>query len=189
MQFRIYFSHSQFHAHDSKDQRISENYLKLFDNVIWVLFGIGEEVKNAKNNEFKIVLSIGGIVGFAFNVFMFAQIFMIVGTVHASRFKYYQLMDQLDAYAQKKQIPMHLQSRLRRFFQERYKNDQYFVEKISCIFSDSLKDEILVNQGQKFIQHFQLLEGVSLSVLARVLKKCRKEYYLPNDIVRILRSF
>lgn len=106
--------------------------------------------------EIKLVLSIDEIIGFAFNIFIVTLIFMIIGSIHASRFKF---SAHGPAYVQKKQIFMHVHSRLRHFFLERYSNDQYFVEKISCIFSESLNNEILVNQGQKFIKKFQLLDG------------------------------
>lgn len=161
----------------------TENYLEFFDDVIWMIFGVGQQIDDSMI-KWQVLSVIGVVVGFALNIFIYAQLFMIVGSVYISRFKYYQMMDQLDAYAQKKQIPMHIQTRLRLFFQQRYRSDQFFVDKMSCIFSDSLENEILVNQGQKFMKYFQLLEGISPIVLANMLKKCRKEYFLPNDIVR-----
>jgi hypothetical protein len=153
---------------------------------MWMLFNTPYEHKRGWMIKFEVVLTIGGIVGFAFSIFIITQIFAIVGSAYASKMKYFQMMDQLDAYAQKKQIPLHVQERLKFCFQEKFRNDQFVNEKFSYIFSDSLRNEILVNLGQKFTKYFRLLDGVSASDLTQMLNKCRKEYFLPNDIVRKL---
>lgn len=88
-------------------------YFQRLDYVTWMLFGSATGNESGSIINSKVLISIGGIISFLFNVYLISKIMIIVGNVSESKVKYYQMMDQMDAYAQKKQLPMHIQERLR----------------------------------------------------------------------------
>lgn len=68
------------------------------------------------------------IIGLAFNIYILIQILNIIKITHASKLKYYEVMNQLDAYMQMKQFPTHLQNRLKFFYMKKFRRT-YFREK------------------------------------------------------------
>lgn len=70
------------------------------------------------------------LVGLAYNVYILIQILNIMNTVHAPRTKYYEVMNQLDAYMQKKQFPIRLQKQLKFFYKKRFRKFYYQEDEI-----------------------------------------------------------
>lgn len=67
-------------------------------------------------------------------------------------------MDQADSFGQQKQMPLHMQDRLRFFFRKKIRDEH--GEKASNILTESLKNEMLVYLGRKFRKSFKLHEDV-----------------------------
>lgn len=53
-----------------------------------------------------------------------------MNTIHAPRTKFYEIMNQLDAYMQKKQFPIHLQKRLQFFYKKKFRKFYYREDEI-----------------------------------------------------------
>lgn len=162
-----------------------KKYFKIFDYVIWIVFGSSlVHMRETEMNE-KILISFSVIIGLAFNIYVLTEILSIVNSLHSSRMKFYQIMNQLDAYAQKKQLPLYIQKRLQFFFERKFRNYFFNEEYVTSLLSESLRKEILLNTGELFVKNFSLFEGISQDIFIQLFSRCRKEYFLPNDIVRI----
>lgn len=163
-------------------------YTKAVESIIWIFFGCSLMIdgqKHKTNTEIKLLISITVLAGMCFNVYFVTQIFSIVNRIHSGRMKYFAIMNQLDAYAQKKQLPMYIQKRLQFDFDKKFRSYYFNEEYVTNLLSESLNKEILSNTGQLFVKNFHLLDGVSQDIFIQLFSRCRKEYFLPNDIVRI----
>lgn len=105
-------------------------YVSLLDFVIWALFdtSFGSDIEIYIPGK---AMTTGCIlVGLAYNVYILIQILNIMNTVHAPRTKYYEVMNQLDAYMQKKQFPIRLQKQLKFFYKKRFRKFYYQEDEI-----------------------------------------------------------
>lgn len=75
------------------------------------------------------------ILGLTFNIYMFIQILNIVKIAYASKAKFYEIMNQLDAYMQMKQFPTHLQNRLKFFYRRKFRGAYFREDEILGILS------------------------------------------------------
>lgn len=75
------------------------------------------------------------IIGLAYNIYILIQILNIVKITHASRTKYYEIMNQLDAYMQMKQFPTNLQKRLKFFYTKKFRGTYFRESEILGILS------------------------------------------------------
>lgn len=75
------------------------------------------------------------IIGLSYNVYILIQILNIVKITHASRTKYYEIMNQLDAYMQMKQFSSHLQERLKFFYMKKFRGTYFREDEILGILS------------------------------------------------------
>lgn len=75
------------------------------------------------------------LVGVAYNIYLLIQILNIMNTLQAPRTKYYEVMNQLDAYMQKKHFPSRLQNRLRFFYKKKFRGSYYREGEIQEILS------------------------------------------------------
>lgn len=119
------------------DQKVSVvyKYAYTLEFVVWSVFDTssGNELSNYKPAK---ILTAGFIItGVAFNVYILIQILNIMNTIHAPRTKFYEIMNQLEAYMQKKQLPIHLQKRLKFFYRMKFQNFYYREDEIFGILS------------------------------------------------------
>lgn len=110
-------------------------YVLLLELVIWSLFdtSFGSEIDIFIPG--KIITSGCILVGLAYNIYILIEILNIMNTVHAPRTKFYEVMNQLDAYMQKKQFPIDLQKRLKFFYKKKFRKFYYQEEEIFNILS------------------------------------------------------
>lgn len=109
---------------------IYKKYVFLLEFVIWSLFdtSFGSDVEAFIPG--KVLTSGFMLVGLAYNVYILIHILNIINTIHAPRTKFYEVMNQLDAYMLKKQFSMHLQNRLRFFYKKKFRKFYYQEDEI-----------------------------------------------------------
>lgn len=114
---------------------LQSKYVLLLELVIWSLFdtSFGSEIDIFIPG--KIITSGCILVGLAYNIYILIEILNIMNTVHAPRTKFYEVMNQLDAYMQKKQFPIDLQKRLKFFYKKKFRKFYYQEEEIFNILS------------------------------------------------------
>lgn len=161
----------------------TEKYFKLFDFVIWALFdtSFGNELPDFIPGKF--VTSGCMLVGLSYNIYILIQILNIMNTVHSSKTKYYEIMNQLDAYMLKKQFPMSLQHRLKFFYSKKFRKSYYKEDEILANLSEPLRREILINTGQLFVEKVQIFKNIPKSLVSFIVASLRKEQFLPNDLI------
>lgn len=109
---------------------LGEKFLFILDFVIWALFGTSFSNDVEMFVPGKIISVIVMILGVAYNVYVTVQILNVLKTIHAPRTKYYEVMNQLDAYMKTKNFPKHLQDRLRFFYKKKFRGYFYREEEI-----------------------------------------------------------
>lgn len=67
------------------------------------------------------------------------QILNLTMTINAPKTKYYEVLNQLEAYMQKKQFPLHLQTRMKFFYEKKFRKFYYREDEILGILSGELK--------------------------------------------------
>lgn len=111
-----------------------KKYYEISEYAIWALFDTTFE-ENEMYFPGKILSSIFMIAGVVYNTCLLIQILNILNIMHAPRTKYHEVMNQLDAYMQKKKFPMHLQLRLKYFFKKKFRRFFYREDEIMEILS------------------------------------------------------
>lgn len=176
-----------------------KKYYEISEYAIWALFDTTFE-ENEMYFPGKILSSIFMIAGVVYNTCLLIQILNILNIMHAPRTKYHEVMNQLDAYMQKKKFPMHLQLRLKYFFKKKFRRFFYREDEIMEILSgkapicpkfaqfarlasEPLQREILINTGQLFVERVELFQNVPKSLVTQIAVSCKKEEFLPNDLV------
>jgi hypothetical protein len=99
----------------------------LTDCVVWILFDTSHNSDLSGFLPGKIITVGCMVIGLAYNVYILVQILSVISITHGSRTKYYEVMNQLDAYMQKKQFPRRLQRRLKFFYARKFRQT-YFRE-------------------------------------------------------------
>lgn len=184
---------------------LSEKFLFLLNYVIWTLF---DTSFGGDTDDFipgKAISSMCMLIGTAYNIYILIHILNIMSLVHAPRIKYYQIMNQLDAYMQMKQFPSRLQHRLRFFYRKKFRGFHYREDEILAILSgestamldlnfqmwkprlrrlaEPLEREILINTDQLFVERTQLFKNIPKMIVSKIAGSCKKEQFLPNDLV------
>ena len=118
---------------------LSTKYFQIMgEYIIWVLFNTAYE-NDLTNYVPGKLLTVGCmIIGLSYNIYLFIQILNIMNIIHASRTKYREVMNQLDAYMQKKQFPEYLQRRLKYFYMKKFRQTYFKEDDILGILSGEL---------------------------------------------------
>jgi hypothetical protein len=105
------------------------------DYIIWILFhtAYGNDLSTFLPGK---IITVGCmVIGLTYNIYILIQILNIVKITHASRTKYYEIMNQLDAYMQMKQFPTQLQNRLKFFYMKKFRGTYFREDEILGILS------------------------------------------------------
>lgn len=192
------------------DVSVALKYILTMEFVIWSIFdtSYGNYLDGYARG--KLLNASLMIVGAAFITYLLVQIINILNTIHAPRTKYYEIINQLDAYMNKKQLPLHLQKRLKFFYKKKFRRFYYREDEILGILSgnlsgfvclnksltpkyqlfnslEPLQREMITNTGQLFVERVQLFKNVSKSLVSKIAASCKKEQFLPNDMVTFYR--
>lgn len=109
---------------------IFTKYAYILDYTIWTTFStaFGNDLQQFKPG--KIVNAWFIIMGVVYNIYILIRILNALNSVHAPRTKYYETMNQLDAFMQKKQLPILLQTRLKFFYRKKFQRFYYREDEI-----------------------------------------------------------
>lgn len=118
---------------------LSTKYFQIIgEYIIWVLFNTAYENELTTFVPGKIITVGCMIISLAYNIYIFIAILNIMNLIHASRTKYREVMNQLDAYMQKKQFPEYLQRRLKYFYAKKFRQSYFKEDDILGILSGEL---------------------------------------------------
>lgn len=118
---------------------LSTKYFQIIgEYIIWVLFNTAYENELTTFVPGKIITVGCMIISLAYNIYIFIAILNIMNLIHASRTKYREVMNQLDAYMQKKQFPEYLQRRLKYFYTKKFRHSYFKEDDILGILSGEL---------------------------------------------------
>lgn len=118
---------------------LSTKYFQIIgEYIIWVLFNTAYENELTTFVPGKIITVGCMIISLAYNIYIFIAILNIMNLIHASRTKYREVMNQLDAYMQKKQFPEYLQRRLKYFYTKKFRQSYFKEDDILGILSGEL---------------------------------------------------
>lgn len=118
---------------------LSTKYFQIIgEYIIWVLFNTAYENELTTFMPGKIITVGCMIISLAYNIYIFIAILNIMNLIHASRTKYREVMNQLDAYMQKKQFPEYLQRRLKYFYTKKFRQSYFKEDDILGILSGEL---------------------------------------------------
>lgn len=167
----------------SPNVALHDKYFYILDFVIWALFdtSFGSDIDVFIPG--KMITSGCMIIGLGYNIYILIQILNIMNIVHTSRTKFYEVMNQLDAYMQKRQLPLYLQNRLKFFYKKKFRHSYYREDEILGTLSETLQREILINTEHLFVERLELFKDVPKYIVSSIAASCRKEQFLPNDMI------
>lgn len=110
-------------------------YTRILDFIVWAFFDTSFGSDTDVYIPGKLISAGCMFVGLAYNIYLLVQILNIMNLIHATRTKYYEVMNQLNAYMQKKHFPMDLQQRLRFFYKKKFRKAYFKEDEILDILS------------------------------------------------------
>lgn len=131
----------------------------------------------------KVIMTVCILLGVFYNIYLLIQILNIMNIVHEPKTKFYEAMNQLEAYMKMKQFPLHLQKRCKLFYRKKFRNSYYIENEIMEILSEPLQREILINSNQFFVERVDLFKNIPKALVTKIAASCKKEEFLPNDLV------
>ena len=117
------------------DVPFQTKYFRILDFIIWAFFDTSFGSDTDVYIPGKLISAGCMFVGLAYNIYILVQILSIMNIIHASRTKYYEVMDQLNAYMKKKQFPLDLQQRLKFFYKKKFRKSYFKEDEILDILS------------------------------------------------------
>lgn len=189
-----------------KELELSESYLLSFFNVAWSMYGasLGSEL-DLFSMQGKLITSILMIFSYVFQIYLTVKIVNLIDIIIYSNIKYYEAINQVEAYMEKMQFPIHLRNRIKTFYAKKFRGNYFKEDSLMAnlpgfsrnsrefsnlleffpFFLDPLRKEIMINSGQAFIKKVHIFRHVSKDLLLSIISCMKKEQYLPNDLVSI----
>lgn len=112
-----------------------EKYFLILEFACWAIFGTSFNSEIESFIQGKIIITVWIIIGVATSIYFLIQVLDLTLTIRAPRTKFYEVINQLDAYMLKKQLPLPLQKRLRFFYKKKFRNFFYREDEILGILS------------------------------------------------------
>ncbi|XP_053605359.1 potassium/sodium hyperpolarization-activated cyclic nucleotide-gated channel 3-like isoform X2 [Plodia interpunctella] len=126
------------------------------------------------------------------SIIVFTSLFMIYNlvffmkvyfTCFDSTMRYYELMNEVEAYMRQKQFPSPLKRRVIAFYNYTF-HEVYFREDNALHYlSEQLRNEITLQTCHKLVNKVGLFNGLPAPVVGEILGRLHPEVYLPNDLV------
>lgn len=101
----------------------------------------------------------------------------------APKIKFYEIINQLENYADRYSLTNKLRDDLFAIYHHRFHNSYYNETLILNSVSKPLRYEILLHCGRSFLEKMEIFENIPRSVLSRLVEHLKPEHYLPNDMI------
>lgn len=121
-----------------------EKYFSILEFACWAIFGTSF---NSDIDSFipgKLITAVWIIIGASTSIFILVQVLNLTMTIHCSRTKFYEVINQLEAYMLKKQFPLRLQKRLRFFYKKKFRKFYYREDEILGMLSGDWSQLFLI---------------------------------------------
>lgn len=113
-------------------------YTQILEFIVWAFFDTSFGTDTDVYIPGKLISAGCMFIGLAYNIYLIVQILNIMNLIHATRTKYYEVMNQLNAFMQKKHFPMDLQQRLKFFYKKKFRKAYFKEDEILDILSGEL---------------------------------------------------
>ncbi|KAJ8913212.1 hypothetical protein NQ315_016155 [Exocentrus adspersus] len=115
----------------------------------------------------------------------FIWIILAVAILNSRRvdIKFAELMNQLEEYMSRKQLPLTLHNRILQYFMFKYRNKYFKEEFITDILSSTLKSDVDLHMCKILVENVSLFKEMSTKQISKIVVHLIPEVFLPNDII------
>ncbi|XP_018369234.1 PREDICTED: potassium/sodium hyperpolarization-activated cyclic nucleotide-gated channel 1-like [Trachymyrmex cornetzi] len=138
------------------------------------------DVRAPEDIIYNIILSVLGLLGF---IYMLAQLSQLMMTIHSTRKRHLQLIEQLQQYMTYKELPYSLQRRLLSYYN--YRNKKGFERNKIIInhVSPYLREKLLLHNYRRLLNDVDLFRNLPEIVVAQFIGAVRSEIFMSNDVL------
>ncbi|XP_061931564.1 potassium/sodium hyperpolarization-activated cyclic nucleotide-gated channel 2 [Apis cerana] len=97
--------------------------------------------------------------------------------------KFQEIINQLFAYVNQKQLPKHIKIRLVAYYYHRFRKNYFREKTIMLTLSEHLRQEIALESCHRLVENVSMFRNVPKSLLRNIVKNLKFELYLPNDVI------
>lgn len=121
--------------------------------------------------------------GYVLELYIYAQMMMILNKDSSSTNKYQQLLQQLTEYVRYKELPERLRKRIVLYFEYKYQRRFFKEQEIMTTISGELRREIILHTCGRLLHKVEYFQNLPASLLLRISTGMRTEIYLANDVI------
>ncbi|KAG5314017.1 HCN1 protein, partial [Acromyrmex insinuator] len=138
------------------------------------------DVRAPEDIIYNMILSVLGLLGF---IYMLAQILQLMMTIHSTRKRHSQLIEQLQQYMSYKELPHSLQRRL--LFYYNYRNKKGFERNKIIInhASPYLREKLLLHNYRRLLNDVDLFKNLTEIMIAQFVGAIRSEIFMADDVL------
>lgn len=162
---------------------LSRQYIFANFKTLKNIVGLGFTMEGLNNIEDQIVVLVIGITGRIHWLYFLVVFVQAMKTKFAARTKYAEIMDQLRAYMEYRNLSPELKKKLITFYTYRYQNYYLKEEAITKSMSDNLVKEISMHTCRKLIERVEMFKNLPSNLIAGIVSSLKSEVFLPNDVI------
>lgn len=167
----------------SKKIESYEIYLDTLHIIIMNFFRCGNEESYFKNTLEYVLLIIIIFIGTITNIIILSFYMTRIGASSISESKYSQLIAQIKAYSLTNKLSLDIQKHLGQYYAAIYHGKYFETDSIIATLSNSIRQELLIQECRNMLKHIKLFEGVPKDILEHIIPKLNREYFLTNDVL------
>lgn len=126
-----------------------------------------------------ILLLVGRILEF----YIAVMIIRIRMGMKESTSKFQEIINQLLAYVNQKQLPKHIKIRLVAYYYHRFRKNYFREKTIMLTISEHLRQEIALESCHRLVENVSMFRNLPKNILRNIVKNLKFELYLPNDVI------
>ncbi|KAG5885087.1 hypothetical protein JTB14_003961 [Gonioctena quinquepunctata] len=179
-------SESWIYTHEIHEKHWTKRYFHCNFKASSEILGIRLDMYEMETASDYVVSILTYIVG---KVLVFSIWIILVVAILNSRsmkLKFHEVINQVDEYMKKKQVPISLRDRIKNYYDFRYQGKLLSEDVITNLLSANLKREVHINMCKSLIEKVQIFNEMPPDQISGMVSKLIPETFLPKDT--ILRS-
>ncbi|XP_031774299.1 potassium/sodium hyperpolarization-activated cyclic nucleotide-gated channel 1-like [Apis florea] len=97
--------------------------------------------------------------------------------------KFQEIINQVLAYVNQKQLPKHIKIRLVAYYYHRFRKNYFREKTIMLTLSEYLRQEIALESCHRLVENVSMFKNLPKTILRNIVKNLKFELYLPNDVI------
>lgn len=162
---------------------LTTQYIICTYRAVSALFGTGYEGFKSKNVYDKVFLSFMCIFGSIARCVIFVKILEKLKCLQYHRYKYEEIMNQIQRYVRHKKLPARIHEKFGKFYDFHYRGSYFPEEKIEECVSGQLKQDILVHNMRVLVEKISVLSKLPSSVFQSIVSKLHREVVLEGETI------